>query len=65
MTTTKTTPSEQTGIKLTELEERLDQIEKELIELFDDPLVDRDCAVLDGNCNCKIPWKDCKYLKEG
>lgn len=29
-----------------------------------DQLVDRDCVILDGTCNCKIPSEDCKYLKE-
>lgn len=29
-----------------------------------DNLVDKDCAILDGNCNCLKPFQDCKYLKE-
>lgn len=28
-----------------------------------DPLLDRDCAQLDGNCNCETK-EDCKYLSE-
>lgn len=27
-------------------------------------LVDRDCVILDGNCNCKQPFKDCKYIED-
>jgi hypothetical protein len=26
-----------------------------------DPLVDRSCMLLDGNCNCECPESDCKY----
>jgi hypothetical protein len=26
-------------------------------------LVDRDCAYLDGKCNCPDPSMDCKYVK--
>lgn len=26
-----------------------------------DPLVDYDCAYLDGHCTCEIPQVDCKY----
>ena len=29
-----------------------------------DGLVDRDCAILDGHCNCLKPFEDCKYIKE-
>lgn len=25
-------------------------------------LVDRDCAWLDGQCDCKVWYEDCKYL---
>jgi hypothetical protein len=28
-----------------------------------DPLVDRDCVILDGSCNCPDPFRDCKYGK--
>jgi hypothetical protein len=28
-----------------------------------DPLVDRDCVILDGICKCKEPFKDCKYIE--
>lgn len=29
-----------------------------------DFLLDRDCVILDGACNCLKPFEDCKYLQE-
>ncbi len=29
-----------------------------------DPLVDRDCVLLDGDCKCYRPKSDCKYLNK-
>jgi len=29
-----------------------------------DPLVDRDCVLLDGRCKCEKPMRDCKYLSK-
>ncbi len=29
-----------------------------------DPLVDRDCVLLDGSCDCPKPIRDCKYLQD-
>lgn len=29
-----------------------------------DPLVDRNCVLLDGHCKCLKPYEDCKYLKK-
>jgi hypothetical protein len=29
-----------------------------------DPLVDRDCVILDGSCKCVKPYEDCKYLRK-
>lgn len=74
MTKSKTTPSEpigqspikwphignpihMKGIAKQEIKERI------VHELFDG-LVDRDCVILDGHCDCKKPFEDCKYLKE-
>lgn len=29
-----------------------------------DPLVARDCVILDGTCDCKWPAQDCKYVEK-
>jgi hypothetical protein len=65
MMTTETTPSEPIGTKLTKIALcEICRVKMGKYYTIVDPLVDRDCGMLDGNCNCKNWKEDCKYLKE-
>lgn len=54
MTTTKITPSEPTGILPID----------DNHPVRGEPLMDRDCVLLDGACKCLRPYEDCKYISK-